>query len=100
LLVFRYAIGRFVGVTKGRHIDAVRPRSSNVQQNELQRASQCAVGAGHIAEDILPRPETKLLSYRSIDQDQRRSEMSSCLHSMNVEPLVTGSAYQRQKHAH
>src|SRR5205085_9382904 len=52
LLIFCYAIGKFAGITKGRHIDAVRPCSPNVQQNELQRASQCAVGAGHIAEHI------------------------------------------------
>src|SRR5438552_12981092 len=98
--IFRNAVGKFAGIAERRHVHAIRTRSSYIEQDKLQRPSESAVGACHIAENILPRPEAKLLSDWPIDQDQRGSEMSRRLDAMNIEPFVTRGAYERQENEH
>src|SRR5947209_2736527 len=83
------AIGKLTGVAQRGHVNAVRASAANIEQDQLQGASQSAVGLGHVAENILPRPEAKLLTHRAVDHDQRRGKMRGRLHAMNIEALIT-----------
>src|SRR5260370_15959454 len=73
--IFRDARCELAGIAKSRHVDAIRPGATHVQQNQLQGAAQRTVGAGDVAEHVLSRPETKLLSNRTIDDNQRSREV-------------------------
>src|ERR1700682_252536 len=54
LLILCDAIRKLPRIPQRRHIDRVRPRASDIQQDQLQRAAQRAVRAGYVAEYVLP----------------------------------------------
>ena len=98
--IFGNAEGEFAGIAERRHIDAIGPGSAQIEQQQLQRAPQRAVGPGHIAENILLRPEAKLVAHRSVDHDEWRGKMRGGLDAVCVEALVTCGAHQRRQDAH
>src|SRR5438876_6023241 len=91
--VFGDAIGKLARIAKSRHIDSVRTRAAEVQENQLQRAAQGAVSASHIAEHVLPAGEAEFVANGPVDDNERRGEMSRCLDSMRVETFVAGGAH-------
>ena len=60
LFILRDAIGELARIAERGHIDPVRTRAAEIQENQLQRAAQRAVGARDVAEDVLPATEIQL----------------------------------------
>src|SRR6185437_1542287 len=51
--IFGDALRELARIALGRHVDAIRSRAADIEENELQCATNAAVAAGHVAEYVL-----------------------------------------------
>ena len=100
LFIFGDTEREFARIAEGRHVDAGGLGSANLKQDQLQRTAQSAIGAADVAEQILTGMEAELVAYRTVDDDERRSEMSGGLQAVGVEPFITDGAGEWDQDAH
>ena len=98
--VFSYAEGELPRVAQRRHIDLAWPGASKIDQDQLKRSSDSAVGARYVAEHIASACEAELASNRAVYDHQRSGEVSGRLNTVNIETLVANRSQQRNQHPH